>query len=172
MRVPAAILLLCLCGPRCLSQEQSSRHAVSAEVFGVAGYGSVNYEHFFSQKEERFLAFRIGLAFVPKYVKVQGQLGLPQPILGFGLPHGVTVNFGRKNYFETGMYGNFSLLPDDAEPTVYKYYYLGPMIWYRRQTPEWFFRVFAAANYTTGPEDNFFINGGLAFGLPFSKLDR
>ena len=163
MRYSTSVLLIFMYSTNCLSQEwetQLARHGMSLELLGTGGLGSVNYEHIFNQKEKRFLAFRVGLGFAPKTLDLSEGTNL-------GLPHGITVNFGRVR-FETGVLGNLLFTPEDAQKSVY---YLGPMIGYRKQTPGWFFRVFVASYYITGPDSGFFPNLGLAFGFPLRKKE-
>ena len=157
-------ILLCLCSTVCLSQderEEVPKHGMSFELLGTGGLGSAFYEHFFAQKEKRFMTFRMGLGFAPKHLSILDGVNV-------GLPHGVTINFGRTRNFEASILGNLLFTPDDTQKTTY---YMGPALGYRKQTPTSFSRIFLGYYYLTGPESGFFPNLGLALGFPFRKQD-
>lgn len=159
MRYTTSFLLSCICSA-CVAQEQQvqpAKHGMSFELLGTGGLGSVFYERFFSQKEKQFMTFRIGLGVAPKYLDISEGVNM-------GLPHGFTINFGRKHNFETGILGNLLYAPEEPQNIIY---FLGPSIGYRRQTPKTFSRIFVGYHYIIGNDDSFFFNFGVAFGFRF-----
>ena len=102
-------------------QNPGGKSSLSIEFMGVAQTVSVNYERVLIHKSIYFLNGRLGL-------------GL-EAFLRPGIPHGITLCFGKKNsFFETGLLSYFG-------PTTFGYadtkrdnwYYLAPVIGYRRQ---------------------------------------
>lgn len=129
---------------------------MSFEILGPGGYGSINYERNFNRKENRFMTFRAGL-------------GLTDVLL-LGVPHGLTMSFGRKNYFETGVLANLGYSTFGFVDGPASFYFLGPTIGYRRQAPgKWFFRVFANLAITVQRYPEAYAGGGLGIGFPFRK---
>lgn len=158
MRCLGLLIIFSMCGQVCNSQV--IKNAISAEAFGPGGLGSVNYEcNNFGLRENRFFSFRAG-------VGMTGNRSIT-------IPHGISFNIGRKkNFLETSLtasWGNTTFGYADRGTTPY---FLAPGVGYRRQSDQWFFRIYLSPYVYTQPYVGAEFGGGIGLGYMFRNRER